>query len=304
TGHINLIKREAWINMFAPLISYIYCCNTDVTFLQSCTAIKAILVYVTDYIMKPGLKTHAIFDCIHAMVNVLGVKTEIGSPMICSYLLRFPDHYTNKKFAMFYWKAFVLEAASGWKMVDGDIKKVKVALRNKKGNIIGVSPVEDYIHRPVELDGLCLYKWICTCEHVANHSDNNTTFSPDELIMLDTKMEHKDKDIGIHNSVCLNSPEVVKPDSPTPSESGSICDFVVDDDDDDSSDNELSSSKFKRLQFMEFHPLHRSHHIKVIPDAEQKVLNFVGGMLPRKDKGDKEYYCLTMLVLFRPWRSG
>ncbi|PBL04587.1 hypothetical protein ARMGADRAFT_901541, partial [Armillaria gallica] len=44
------------------------------------------------------------------MVNVLGAKTEIGSPMICSYLLGFPDHYTNKKFSMFYWKAFVSEA--------------------------------------------------------------------------------------------------------------------------------------------------------------------------------------------------
>ncbi len=115
TGHINLIKKEAWINMFTPIISYIFHCNMDVTSLRSGTAIKAVLVYVTDYITKPGLKTHTIFDCIYVvfqrdkdqpsnlmkshkdharklmtqMVNVLGVKTEIGSPMICSYLLSF-----------------------------------------------------------------------------------------------------------------------------------------------------------------------------------------------------------------------
>ncbi|KAK0494357.1 hypothetical protein EDD18DRAFT_1077573, partial [Armillaria luteobubalina] len=34
------------------------------------------------------------------------------------------------------------------------------------------------------------------------------------------------------------------------------------------------------------------------------VPNFVGGMLPRKDKGDREYYCLAMLTFFRPWRSS
>jgi len=34
------------------------------------------------------------------------------------------------------------------------------------------------------------------------------------------------------------------------------------------------------------------------------VSNFVGGSLPRYDKGDREYYCATMLILFKPWRSG
>ncbi|KAK0207531.1 hypothetical protein IW262DRAFT_1281981, partial [Armillaria fumosa] len=41
------------------------------------------------------------------MVNVLDAKTELGSPMICLYLLGLPDHYTNKQFTMFYWKSFV-----------------------------------------------------------------------------------------------------------------------------------------------------------------------------------------------------
>ncbi|KAK0222354.1 hypothetical protein IW262DRAFT_1448328 [Armillaria fumosa] len=58
TRHINLMKKEQWINSFAPLLSYIFRCNTDLTSLQSGTAIKAVLIYVTDYITKPGLKTH------------------------------------------------------------------------------------------------------------------------------------------------------------------------------------------------------------------------------------------------------
>ena len=34
------------------------------------------------------------------------------------------------------------------------------------------------------------------------------------------------------------------------------------------------------------------------------IPNFVGGSLPRCNKGDREYYCTTMLTLFKPWRHG
>ena len=34
------------------------------------------------------------------------------------------------------------------------------------------------------------------------------------------------------------------------------------------------------------------------------IPNFVGGSLPRRDRGDREYYCATMLTLFKPWRTG
>ncbi|KAK0207530.1 hypothetical protein IW262DRAFT_1243363, partial [Armillaria fumosa] len=57
-----------------------------------------------------------------------------------------------------------------------------------------------------------------------------------------------------------------------------------------------------RHQFSSEHLLHESHH--VCPPEKRKVPNFVGGMLPQVDKGDCDYYCLAMLVLFRPWRSG
>ncbi|KAK0494090.1 hypothetical protein EDD18DRAFT_1043775, partial [Armillaria luteobubalina] len=56
--------------------------------------------------------------------------------------------------------------------------------------------------------------------------------------------------------------------------------------------------------FSSEHPLHGSHHVHVCPPEKRKVPNFVGRMLPHVDKGDREYYCLVMLVLFRPWRSG
>ena len=59
------------------------------------------------------------------------------------------------------------------------------------------------------------------------------------------------------------------------------------------------------LLFLEDHPLYNTHYVEF--DEKQKditVPNFVSGSLPRHDTGDREYYCMTMLILFQPWRSG
>ena len=45
------------------------------------------------------------------------------------------------------------------------------------------------------------------------------------------------------------------------------------------------------------------HHIW-FPIMKKRVPNFIGANLPRCDQGDREYYCCTMLTLFKPWRRG
>ncbi len=62
--------------------------------------------------------------------------------------------------------------------------------------------------------------------------------------------------------------------------------------------------KLVKHRFLKSHPLYDTHHTVLRPECEQSVPNFVDGMLPRKDVGDCEYYCLTMLTLFRPWHRG
>ena len=65
-------KLEAWINTFTPLVTYTFCCNTDVTCLSSGTAIKGVAMYVSDYITKSSLKTHVIFDTIRTVFQKNG----------------------------------------------------------------------------------------------------------------------------------------------------------------------------------------------------------------------------------------
>ncbi len=50
--------------------------------------------------------------------------------------------------------------------------------------------------------------------------------------------------------------------------------------------------------------MHATHHVQARRDSDRRVPNFMGGLLLRKDKGDREYYCATMLTLFKPWRTG
>ena len=62
------------------------------------------------------------------------------------------------------------------------------------------------------------------------------------------------------------------------------------------------SSKSKLIPFLIEHPLAGMHGVHCLKNAH--IPNFVGNMMPRHDQGNREYYCSTMLALFKPWRSG
>ncbi|KAF8815883.1 hypothetical protein BYT27DRAFT_7031141, partial [Phlegmacium glaucopus] len=96
------------------------------------------------------------------MVNTMSAKLELGSPMICLYLLGNPDHYASHMFVPFYWLSFVQEVRKAW---DEDLTgehPQKVAILKQNGRFIGISNVHDYIHRPKELEEVSLYDWIST----------------------------------------------------------------------------------------------------------------------------------------------
>ena len=190
TGALKLKKLEPWINSFTPVLTYVMRCNTDVTCLWSGTALKAVIVYVSDYITKTGLKTHVVFEAIRSIfdkhhdiissslsekekarklinkiVNALSTKTEMGAPMVCMYLLGNPDHYTNHTFVPFFWYTFVLEAQRSWERVVQSMHADRVALIKIGKQIVGLSPVHDYIYRPSEFGHMNLYQWVLQREH-------------------------------------------------------------------------------------------------------------------------------------------
>src|ERR1700678_1131295 len=331
TGALKMKKGEAWINYFSPILTYLVRCNTDTTSLLSGTAIKATVAYITDYVTKPGLNTYSMFDTIRQifernetllavkenvqnsarslvtkMVNALTAKLEIGSPMASMYLLGNPDHYTSHEFVNFYWRSFVREACSVFStpLEEIDNTPEKVMFNKSKGKFVALSNVHDYIYRPSVFGRVNLYDWIrCankkrkstkkhqeditqddTSDHADDHEDNAD--SEDELDIIGNKF------IGGGNH---NDSDWVDSDE------------AIENMDDELNIDENVQYKEDDTHFYSFlakHPQYNTHEIQCKYLSEFIVPNFIGGTLPRCDQGDYEYYCSTMLTLFKPWRTG
>ncbi|KAF7793558.1 hypothetical protein EIP86_004672, partial [Pleurotus ostreatoroseus] len=52
------------------------------------------------------------------------------------------------------------------------------------------------------------------------------------------------------------------------------------------------------------HPQAKTHRVRIRSESNGLVPDFKGAALPRKDRGNREDYCMTMLTLFKPWRTG
>jgi len=320
TGSLNIKKGEAWLNTFTDILTYLMRCNTDVTSLLSGTAIKSTVAYVTDYITKTPLKTHTMFEAIKTVfnrnsefingnlscqektrklmiqiVNTLTVQGEVGGPMACMYLLGHPDHYTSHMFRPFFWKAFVHEANKSWEQPQledsGDVMMDKVILHKVNGNVIGLSPVMDYLMRPTIFKDMCLYDWI--------------------RLITKRKMSKSEKSRIKYTSESDNDMDV---DSLTEDDAMDVDDVLSHSDDMAMVDDPLDCNYFpegkrngklqKVIQFLKGHPQWSTHTFTVSDESAGKVPCFVGGTIPRPDSGDRGEYCLAMLTLFRPWRSG
>ncbi|KAF9521442.1 hypothetical protein CPB83DRAFT_736156, partial [Crepidotus variabilis] len=188
------------------------------------------------------------------MVNSLTAKMEIGSPMACLYLLGNPDHYTSHTFKTFYWRPFVREVQKPWASKENEDQPEKVLLNKNLGKFVGLSPIDDYIFRPLQYENVNLYNWICGSQKERRSKKDQEVFEDEDL--------------------------------------------------EEESANSEQNDKQSFTSFINGHPQRETHHTQFIAANPDIVPNFIGGTLPRRDQGDYEYYCTTMLALFKPWRSG
>ncbi len=189
SGSLELKHTEQWMNTFNVVLSYVLRCNSDVTCLLSGTQVRAVIAYVTDYITKTTLTTHAIFETVKAVldrntalvtnpdsrgdaaralltriVNALTAMQESPGPMTCAYLLGQPDHYTPEKFKVFYWYPYV-QGFSDTSFKDeaedeGTVEHEKVVLSRNGTDIIARNQLHDYVYRPEEFSDWTLYDYL------------------------------------------------------------------------------------------------------------------------------------------------
>ena len=325
TGGITIRKNEAWINFFMPLLSYLLRCNSDVTSLLSGTAIKAVVAYVTEYITKVPLKTHVMFDTIRriivkkkdivdddsieqsdkvrklmtGIVNSLTVGMEIGAPMASLYLLEHPDHYTSHRYRPFYWKSYVshcystvetnesVHAVDDKSLTSGDMRSDnKLMLMGTGNKIVGYSNMQDYIYRPHRFANVCLYDWIRLFEKVksvrnkkkktceSSQSEHENIKNKGEKIIVSQTSEEHDDEILTHTQKTSSN-----------------------------TNDTLTIKGVIYYTFQRSHVQYNTHVVRLLPDSDEFVPNFISP-IPRSDRGDNNYYCATVLVLFKPWRSA
>lgn len=342
-GSITMKKLEEWINFITPVLTYLLRSNSDVTSLLSGTAIKAIVAYVTDYITKVPLKTHAMFDTIRtvfdkkssilhgdldqehkarklitSIVNSLTANMEIGGPMASLYLLGHPDHYTNYKFRAFYWRPYVnhiwhqhkrrSEANNGSHDED-DKEEDKIILLKLHSEYVGYSPTLDYIHRPNEYNAVCLYDYIRLFNKVKIYKRKNKNSPDDEIAGYD-----EDKESLYNESIKETTLELTSENNSREHDVDNDADSEDDELDliesnnltDDAVQIDIKPRKVPigaRLKFLPDHPQSKSHSVKLFPESKSFVPNFVSP-IPRADVGDREYYCATIMTLFKPWRCA
>ena len=86
---------------------------------------------------------------------------------------------------------------------------------------------------------------------------------------------------------------------------------MTDTNSDETDDEDLSwydiSKKSKAKQKSNAFEFSKEHSQYTLPEEKERIPGFIGSILPRKDKGDYEEYCRTMLTLFNirwPYRLG
>ncbi|KAJ3549575.1 hypothetical protein NM688_g5163 [Phlebia brevispora] len=282
------------------------------TVVEEGTQAKAVIAYITDYVTKSPLKTYSIFETVKnvlesrstvlaeapsrsaaakklicKIVNGLTARMEIGGPMLCTHLLGYPDHYTGHRFKVCSWVSYVGRVRRAWhtddEMSDDEPSDATeheehvVLQRSKDGNLVGVSKLNDYVYRPVDMENMSLHEFLC-CTNV-------------EKMTPETR-----KQIESARTVHFSGVPIIR-------------EYLDGDhiEGEEDPENEDDHSDYRRpYPFTSDHHNHETHAVFFVKGGKRYVLNFIGGTLPRPDKGDREEYCMTMLTLFCPsgWRSG
>ncbi|PPQ73943.1 hypothetical protein CVT24_012551 [Panaeolus cyanescens] len=305
TGHVSLKKKESMMNSITPAITFTTCGNTDTTCLLSGTSVKATIGYVTDYVTKAAVKTHQVISAMYdvwtnpnnasaedvkdrdhvrklvlKVVNSLTSKLELGAPFAAFRMLGYPERYTSHEFTLFYWKSYCnyVDAQHDLQStiidpIDNDDDEYMDAASTVTEDV-GLTRINNDESSPGSSNS-------------AKPGDENVqVFSTANRIY--NKSSTEDYRLRPHQLEAVNVYEWVQ---------CSIKHKISD----------IERAR-KDLQFFKFHVDHPQYDTHVVAcDPARRVYmvpNFRGPPLPRRDEGDYDEYCSTMLTLFKPWRTG
>ncbi|KAJ7733307.1 hypothetical protein B0H16DRAFT_1262450, partial [Mycena metata] len=335
-GHINVRHIEPMMNTVHPVLTFLNRCNSDVSSLLSGTAVKAVVSYVSDYISKLSLKSYQMFASVYdvfekdaeirggtprdkdnarhlmrKMVNSMTAKMEIGSPMASLYLLGNPDRYASHTYVPFAWRQYVQFVRAFW-VSNGPAEEEeeeedegmcaddeeRLPIGRMDGKFVPASAVDDYRFRPDAYSALNLYEWVqCSKKKKRSIKEREKFEEEIRLKVLESELDDDDDEEDVQEPITrlIGSTD---PDGES--------DWETDDEENVILDKQAKINRNNRpiqLPFQVDHPMFKSHSVCCNFESMHSVIpNFIGGTVPRSDKGDRATYCMTMLTLFKAWR--
>ncbi|KAJ3825788.1 hypothetical protein F5880DRAFT_1477550, partial [Lentinula raphanica] len=233
---------------------------------------KSCVVYIADYITKTGLKTHVIFDSIK---TIFEKSTEI---------------------------------------IEGDLSD-----KEKSRRII--TRVINLLATKLELGSPMISLYLLqNPDHYTSHefvpfywksfvTKARSSWEPEstedqpkvvlvkrkgKLIGLSSTFDYTHRPIS-HDHYTLYDwvSEYTRVRKPNSQNNKKNCDVDIDCDN-DVEEESLDKYDYRNLQYLKDHPLYDTHVPVHYSKNRRLVPNFLGGILPRPDKEDREYYCCTM----------
>ena len=258
------------------------------------------------------------------IVNALTAKMEIGSPLACLYLLDNPDHYTSHEFAVCWWRNYVSQIMAE---SSSDINEFDAQNFRKKDHESEYSSDDDedmYVASDSETDVTREYEQM----DVDSEDDSlheNLIGSGDEI---NEHIDETDDERGGEDKVVLGLedgqyiPKSYVDDykyRPIKYEDYTLFRWIqcqrikkrsakavkIFEERVINGETAPNHKGTKFFPFLPDHPLYLTHEATCDDiKSETVVPNFLGGSLPRADQGDREFYCATMLTIFKPWRNA
>ncbi|TFK64422.1 hypothetical protein BDN72DRAFT_774636, partial [Pluteus cervinus] len=260
-------KHEEWINTFTPVLSYLFRCNTDVTSLKSGTAINSVAEYVTNYITKSALKTYTIFEIIRSVFqqNITVLSGDMKRKDKARKLMTRIVNLLSAKMELGSPMISMYLLGNPDHYTNAKFTAFYWKSYVNEARKFGVSVVHDYIYRPRELEDMSLYDFIGCCKRESVSRRKNAVLDYTDASRLD------ESDTRPLNSTYKKDWQSVDPGV---------------------------------YPCLNNHPLFSSCVIRIAPSKNYNIPNFIGGILPQNNEHNQPEYCFTMLVLFRPWRTG
>jgi hypothetical protein len=292
SGSIILKRLHPRISNYNELLTFLIRSNTDIKYIGSGEAAKALVFYITDYITKAELPVHEGLDAIQVAMektekqyggdsvssdtrskslfikslNAIMGRTEVSHQQVMSYLVGGGDVYSSHQFRTLIWSDVEQHLLT---QMGDDIKEHSEL--NIEANAGDEPEVVIYGEEMVKID-VDVGKRISTSNVVRDY------------VLHDTKPEFE--------TLCLYDyiARAYKVKNGVKAALDEVC---------------ASLDKIGRLS--EGHPQRLTHvvHVRCADsDADNFVPVILGRRFPRPDQGEeqKEEWCRSMLALFKPWR--